>query len=782
MAISQDERRRPLSARRNSFDHELVIEQNPARTGASWNAGPGDAGLGWVALAFRRYLLLIVAVTAALSGLFALAADLVPSRYTATALVMIEPRKGQVFQFANVVSSLPPDLAVVKSETDVLQSHALARKVAERLDPARRRGALGDGMGDGIGLRLRNETARLRAALSPWLPAGLLPDVPAPAAAAPEGFPDADVFLDRVAKTLQERIQILVDGRSYVFHIRYRSTDPTLAAAVANAYAAAYIKDQLDLKRALIRGANGRIEGGLEALERQARESDMAVQRYVADHGLFQVGGETLAAQQLGGVGKELSQIAADRADKEAALAELRRAAQDANGAASRSAVLKSPLIERLREREAEMTQRLANLRERYMGNHPEVVAATAALRDLRGKIADEIERIIRNAQGEVDTAARREAAARERLKALQSNAGVAEEDMVALRELQRRAAADRSLYESFLHRAGETLAEQSTETPDARIVSEAPVPEDAFPPRALLVAGGVVVSAVLAGLLALLLERRRAGIRTETDAEALLGVPVLGMTLDTRRGGGGRNGGRNSRPVDLVARDRSSAYSESLAQIRTGVQQSVDGLAPKVVLVTSSIPGEGKSVFAASFARGAALSRIRTLVVECDMRRPTLARLLSARPPRPVAGLRSLEAGFAGLERLVHTDPDTGLDFIPAGDGDAHPEDILRSLDFERLILEARRCYDLIVLDAPPVLSVSDARIIAPLADHMILALRWDSTRPNVAQAALKSLRSSGLQGIGVVLTQVDMRRQALYQPQVQSYGYASHPGVGAS
>lgn len=255
--------------------------------------------------------------------------------------------------------------------------------------------------------------------------------------------------------------------------------------------------------------------------------------------------------------------------------------------------------------------------------------------------------------------------------------------------------------------------------------------------------------------MLAFLVEYLDGGLRTGRQIERVLGVPNLGFVPYVS----GLNG-RQRLHRNLIEKPRGS-YTEAIRQIQIATMDAVDaGQTSLVILVTSSLPGEGKTSLALSLGASAACSGRKALVVDLDLRRP---RLRSETDLTTGAGIAEFLAGENTLDEVIHASRDhAALDILPVSAPPESPADLLRSPRMASLIAQLRARYQYIVLDSPPLLGVVDAKLVARLADAVLLVVRWEKTNEITAQTGLKNLVDRHTPPIGAVLTQVDVRRHA--------------------
>jgi len=341
--------------------------------------------------------------------------------------------------------------------------------------------------------------------------------------------------------------------------------------------------------------------------------------------------------------------------------------------------------------------------------------------------------------------------------------------DLVAFEQLQRETAANRQIYEFFLNRLKETAAQEGILQADARLLSAARAPDRPARPQPMLSAAlaAILVTAVMAVWL-VLRDARSATFRTAEDLEEVTGLPVLGQipVIPARR--------RQGLLTYLSDKPRSAA-AEAIRNLRTAILMSDPDAAPRVILSTSSLPGEGKTTQTLALAQSLTGIRGRVLVIEGDVRKRVFRDYFNA---PETAGLVEVMTGKAALSDAVWHAEQIGVDILFGSDSRANPADLFSSRRFARLMQQARKSYDAVVIDAPPVLLVPDACIIATHADVILYTVRWDRTREKQVLAGLKALRGTGTQVCGLVLGQINPRgmRRYGYGKDFGTYGAAGY------
>ena len=318
-------------------------------------------------------------------------------------------------------------------------------------------------------------------------------------------------------------------------------------------------------------------------------------------------------------------------------------------------------------------------------------------------------------------------------------------------------ATANRTLYEQLLGRFNETQDQQGIVEADSRVVAVATPPAlPSSPGPKLFAAAGFTVSFLLGSLLAVLLERLDRGLRSAREVESALGLTTLGLVprVDRLR--------RKQRPHQYLREKPLSSYAEAIRGVLTALKLSNPQNPPKVLLVTSSLPEEGKTTFAVSLASLVARSQKRVLLIDLDLRHPSVHRELGWQVS---AGLVEYMAGERSLQEVIHNDLETGLHFLPVKAHTTTPTDLLESDKMRQLLEVCRENYDLVVLDSAPVASVNDTKVAAGLADRVVFIVRWGKTIESAARDSLRSLREAGIEPAGAVLAQIDLRKHAQYR-----------------
>lgn len=681
--------------------------------------------------------------------------------YSASTKVMLEGRKTRILDLQEVLTSFQPQMTTVLSEVEVMNSHALARRVADRLK-------LYDAPDFNLSLRPPRESRLLDALLT----------LKSNASEAVFGKPEVKEIpeqerqqrlRDAVVNRVRSGITVEAVRQSLVIRLTYRSPDADRAAQLVNAYADAYIEQQLETKFEAVRRASHWLHSRLADLRAAMVDSERAVEAYRSDSGLVGARGQLAAQQKLTELNSQLLVAKAKRGEQEARVTRIEALLRAGQGVEARDEVLSSPLISRLKEQEAVTSREVSELSSQYGSRHPQLQKAQSELGDLRRKIQGEIQTQILSLRNELDVLRAREKTLEGEARQLEAVVLEQNKAEVRLRELEREAQANRAIYETFLARFKETGEQEQIQQPDARIISTAETPRAPSEPRRnLILALAAAVGLLFGAGLVLVLEHYDAGIRTRDQLEATLGLTALGLIPEVRRRYAGR------RVEDYMVDTPASGFAEALRMLWFTMKHLRERNAPQLVLVTSSLPNEGKSLTSLSLARTCATLGLKTLLVDGDVRRSSIAKKIGIKARYSLIDLLDDKISLADA---VVRDPRTTLDVLP-GHSARHPDGNLMALSngAPTLFDKMRREYEIVIVDSPPVLPVADVQILAQSADQVLFCVRWDSTPRQTAQSALRMLRDVCDNVVGVVLTRVDLRRHAGYGYYDAGYYYSQY------
>jgi capsular exopolysaccharide synthesis family protein len=428
-------------------------------------------------------------------------------------------------------------------------------------------------------------------------------------------------------------------------------------------------------------------------------------------------------------------------------------------------AIQKHPLVLKLREAEAEAARRHADASKRYGPDHPRMVAAETELKSAR-------ENARRGLAGAVQTVTREYESARANEDAIERTLNTARGDIQNLNRkefqlaaLEREVATSRQFYDMFVQRYKETSITGEMHNPIARVVDPAIVPSGPSGPNRRLIVGLALFAALLVALsLALLLERLDNTIKSSHEVETRLGVPTLGVLNITKV----KSGVHLER---IFLEDPQTSFAEAIRTIRSGVMLSSIDSPKKIVLVTSSVPEEGKTTVASNLAF--ALGQVKkTLLIDADMRRPKIGRILGGANAN-LTGLSQLVTGEAPLERCVYpVAQGSQLSVLPAGRIPPNPLELLASHRFTEAIERLAAAYDVIVIDSPPVQLVSDALVLSNLATDVVYVVKADDTPYPLARLGIRRLRRVNAPILGVVLNLLDAVKADRYYGEYSGYG----------
>ena len=715
---------------------------------------PLSVPLGRIGSILRRHIWVVLLVFCAGVGGTAAVVSFMAKRYTAEASLVIEPQRTQVSDLQAISSDSSDVSSLLRTQIDIMRSPALAVGVVKALHLDRNPEFAPNDVGT---------LSRIKTVLRRF---HLLASHPAPAAS------QEDV-IQNAAAILSSKITFANEARSSVLSVDVTTGNPDLSAQIANEVARQYLDFKRQEKFSAMQRAHDWFQEQMVTLSEQVRADDLAVAHYRQQHRLDEESPDegtgpriaTVNRQQLEAISRELVDVSRERTLKEGELAQAEIAMKGHISPASLPAVLVSPVIGQLLADTANAAGHEAELATTQGERNPELIAVRAQIQKLQHRTTREMANVAGSLKVEVDAVRAQESLLQQRMEQLRSAVAGENSAEVGLQALQTNARATRNIYESFLTRATQLANVAGIQEPDASLVASARPPlMPSAPQRSRLLAVAAVLSLVLGVTLACGIERLRTGFSIPEQIEASLGLPLLGLVPTVP-----------NRILHRPSRTRAgTAFSASLDRLR-GQLRSMGDDCPKLIMVTSALPKEGKSVFSTALARNMAAAGRKVLLLECDLCCPSISQQLGLKPG---PGLSDILSGtLLGKLKDVVREPEPRLHVIAAGSRQGDPQELLASNRMTQLLLAVRQTYDLVILDTPPVLPVADALVLARHADATLMVVRWEETSRTATRDAVRLLHDSRARVLGAIMTRVDMRAASISAGRM-SYAFSHYDG----
>jgi len=664
----------------------------------------------------KLYIVMIAFVALMIGATYAYI--LAQERYRSTAVVMLNNREEQVVDLGSVISGLGSDSSVVNTEVEVLKSRLLLGKVVDRLDltadPEFNRT-----------LREPSPVARLKT----YIKTVALPSS--------RNLPPSDTGeREGTIDMLLQSITVRNIPQSLVFQVTVETTEREKSARIANGLVDLYILNQLEMKFEATEQATSWLTERVTDLQVSLETAEGEVKDFRASTAL--VSPEALQALEIQAkdIRERIESIEASSISSQERLTEMRAANTPEEQAASTGDLQLQRMLPRVQE--------------------PSIAQSFSTRFDmLVTRAASDIER-----QGN-------------QLVTLQNSLATIEEqidqqsgDLIALQQLTREAEASRLLYEYFLARLKETSAQQGVQQADSRIISPGVVPvQPASPRKALILAMSCLLGLLAGTAFVLFRESRNRSFRSAVQLENTTGYAAIGqLPLIPAR--------HRKDAIAYLKEKPSSAAAEAVRNLRTSVMLSNVDNPPKVIMICSSLSGEGKTTTSLALTLNFASMGKKVLLIEGDIRRRVFSQYLNTSENE---GIVSVLTGTRSFEdTVIHSDM-LEADVLLGDKGQSNAADIFSSDRFASMLEELRRKYDVIIIDTPPVLIVPDARVIAQNVDATVFVVKWDKTERQQVIGALREFESVGKPVSGLVLNQISPRG-------MKRYGYGNSYGPYSS
>ncbi|ENM5827453.1 exopolysaccharide regulatory tyrosine autokinase VpsO [Vibrio metoecus] len=698
-----------------------------------------------VLLNYKWRILLFSIMVTAITLLFVLS---MRSEYTARATILIESTQAKAVSIEEVYGLDTKSQEYYLTQIEILKSDTIAQEVVDRLDLA---------SDPEFDLNPESEQSpSLKERLLEWMP--FL-----------QGFKQQDVVVDpeleayRQSQIILEKfkrgMEISPIRKTQLVNIYYTASDPKLAAKIANEIARVYMDSHLEAKLEVELKANTWLNTRMEELRTQLRESEAKLQAFLQSEGLVDVQGvEGLATQEL----EELTSQMNKARDRRVAAETLYQVANsyskndsDLTALSSIPEISNHPTIRDLKVAEVDAERKVSEFSKRYGPKHPKLKSATAQLDAVRKNLRSELKQLLNGINNELQAAKQSERSLQTEFTQRKSEFQTLTVKNAKYSELKREVQTNRELFDLFLARQKETSASGDFNTTIARFTDQASAPLlPSKPNKKLIVMLAFVVSFGFACVVAFIADAMSDTFADIKQVEKQLALSLLGVVPAVRK----RNGKLDAKAYfDSELRE----LTEAVRTIRTSYLLAHVNQEQHIVMLTSCLPGEGKTTSSINLALSLAQME-KTLLIDCDLRKPAIAHRFAISGSQP--GVTNLLTGTQSFEDCVYHDEQSGLDVLTAGVYSSNPLELLSSTKFSDLLANLRGQYQRIVVDTPPCLAVSDSFMLAQHVDSVILVIDANHTRTQVVREVVGKLTQQGSRIDGVVLNRLNGKKASRY------------------
>lgn len=698
----------------------------------------------WRSITKRKLAILAFGLVVAL--LAAVVVFVMTPVYRSTVTVLIEANKSKVLTIEDVYSGITQNKEYFQTQVEIIKSREVAIKAIiktklwerEEFDPRPKGDSwvssllVGIGFSDGV---------------------------------AQKEMTEADLA-SAIFGRFSSRLTIEPVRLSQLAKISFESKDPELAALVANAVAEVYIDSDLEARYKMTKQASVWLQERLSSLKSKLDDSERNLQAYREKEGIVDIksSSQSGAGKQIEDVTQRLVDTRMNRAAAENAYNQIKSAPKGAD-LSSLPAVIRNPIVADAKRQELEAERRLSETAQRYGTEHPKYMQAEGEAKAARENTRRQVDNVVLSVTREYEAARGTEKALEGIMAAARGSVQTINRKEFELNVLEREVESNRQMYDMFMQRAKETNVSGDLQSAVARVIDAGIVPKTPVKPQKLhIIFIAFMVGLFIGVLSSLLLDRLDNTLKTTEDVESKLKQPLL-TTLPLL----GKDEIERTSTARLFLDQPKSLYSEAIRTARTGVLLSAIDLPKRILLVTSSLPGEGKTTFSINLAMAHAHTK-KTLLIDSDMRRPAITKGLDL--GKGARGLSNLVSGTATLEECLQTVDGSDLMILPSGNIPPNPLELLLSQKFKDTLAQLSETFDIIVIDSPPVELVSDALVIGSLTTGVIYVAKALSTPYQLVKKGLQRIRRADGQILGVVLNQFDFAMAEKYYGEYSGYG----------
>jgi exopolysaccharide transport family protein len=606
---------------------------------------------------------------------------------------------------------------------------------------------------------------------------GKTPTLPSSLDLAPDPLQADTARTSGLLASFRGNLKVTLAPNTHIVEVHFRSPDKELAANVVNTLMSTYTENNFKSRFDSTMQASDWLSKQLVDLQMKVETSQEKLVRYQKEHEILGIDEkQNITTSKLDELNKALTTAESERMDKESVYRLVQQG--DADTIASAATLLdaagnsqsQAGLLEGLRAKEADVKIQAAELSTQFGPSYPKVAQLNNQLKEIDAQILLETKKVAGKIRGQYMAALQRESMLHDALEKQKQEANKLNESAIQYSILKRDLESYRQLYEGLMEKMKEAGVSAGLKSNNFRIVDVARVPTAPIEPNIPRNLAFAFMLGLTSGVgLAFMLEGLDNTVRTTEQAQMISGLPPLGMIpMGSRTARDGANAKRlviasSKEAVELVTQVRpQSQMAESYRALRTSLLLSNLGAPPKVIMITSALPQEGKTTTSINCAVVLAQKGIRVLLIDADLRRPSIHKTLGMGPR---SGLSNVLTGSATLQQTITRSAILpNLSVLPAGTPPPNPAELLASTNMRDVLEELRGQYDHIVVDTPPTLSVTDAVVLSPRADAIVLVIRSGQTTKQALRRSRDVLLQVNAKVSGVLLNAVDLSSPDYY------------------
>jgi capsular exopolysaccharide synthesis family protein len=646
-------------------------------------------------------------------------------------------------------------------------------------------------IGGKVGIKDQDSTdqANADAQIAATIPAG------------PDAAEEEKKRLESCIGVLDANLSVEPVKETRALRISFTHTDPKIAAEVTNAVANTFLDRNFENKTEKFRGAAKWLDESTRKLKAKVEEADQALTNYTRQHGIFATDKDgTLTTAKLSSLHAQLLRAQSDRMLKQSLYEEVKEHRVEKLPEAYADMLFKTaPKVADLQRQLSDLQTQLAELSAKYGTDNPKVVETQLKISAITGQIVESGKSLEEKVKIEYERAVRDEDMLKTALAQAKGEAIQQNQDAIQYNLLKGDVDTNKTLYQDFLNKSNQAQAQVVEQQNNLRVIEPAQVPGSPVGPRRMFtILVGLLLSTGAGVGLAFLLDYLDNTIKTVEDVSRYAQLPALSVVPavagHSRRrlaakgrkvlGNGSSRHAESEAAFQLATLDNQSSAAEAYRVLRTSVLLSAAGRPPKTILITSGQPGEGKTTTVVNTAISLAQMGASVLIIDCDLRRPTTHKVLGVDHAQ---GLSTYLSREVPLDQLIQKLPIANLSLLPCGPVPPNPAELIISEKMKDMLQELAGRYDHILIDSPPLINVTDPVILSTMVDGVILVVHGGKSTRDVVRRARQELSTVGAKIFGVVLNNVDLRRDGYdnyyYYRYYSGYGQdgSKNQNVGA-